>query len=289
MQKNCLEHLKKYGWCVLKNIIPNSVLDLIKDEAIFTEKRFLLEWSRQNPHINFNTTQSLPLEQLRDAWLAYGKPTMRRYPLRNLITKNFHKFVISKVFTDIAKDIFNEKEIALFGSFNLRAKIKEQAWNITKSHADWQAWEEFSDKKHCSSPNECDVFTFWTPLSIVDESSSCLRVGNYMLSVEENNFLKKKSMTIENSNIFSDIKYLDIKMSPGDLLIFNHKIIHCSNPNLSEKVIWVADWRYQKVEQPYEGKRYGFEIPNNLSNYYVEKSFFDWSKKIINSPSFYKD
>ena len=213
---------------------------------------------------------------------------MRRYPLKFLITKNFHKFVTSKIFIDIAKEIFEDSNLALFGSFNLRIKIKEQSWNKTPEHADWQAWENWSNGSINTSPNDCDVFTFWTPLNDVDQNSSCLRISNCYLTVEENNFLRKNSLSIEKSHLFPDIKYVDLKLSPKDLLIFNHKIVHCSNPNLTEEVIWVADWRYQIADKPYEGMKYGFKIPNINSQESLDNSFRNWENKIKSYSPYYK-
>jgi len=287
LKKSQLNNLNTQGWCVVKNIIPNSVLKFIKEESLATENRFLNYWSKYNPKIKFNKNELPPLDRLRDAWLIFNRPEMRRYPLKYLITRNFHKFVTSKIFVDIAKQILNQDEIALFGSFNLRVKIKEQSWNQTKAHADWQAWREFSDGDVFSSPDDFKVFTFWTPLNKVDKNSSCLRLSNYPLSIESDSFLNKNSLSIEESNFFKDINFVDVKLSPKDLLIFNHKVIHCSNPNLTESVIWVADWRYQKVGKPIQGMKYGFKIPNSLSAKSLEKSYKDWSQKISNYSSFY--
>ena len=287
LKESQLNNLNNQGWCVVKNVIPNSVQKLIIEESLSTEKRFLNDWSKNNPQIKFDVNEFSPLNRLRHAWLIFNRPSMRRYPHKYLITRNFHKFVSSKIFVDIAKQILNQDEIALFGSFNLRVKIKEQSWNQTKAHADWQAWRVFSDGHILSLPDDFKVFTFWTPLNQVDKNSSCLRLSNYQLSLESDSFLNKKSLSIEESNFFKDINFIDIKLSPKDLLIFNHKVIHCSNPNLTESVIWAADWRYQKLGEPIEGMKYGFKIPNSYSSKSLEKSFNDWSQKISNYTSFY--
>ena len=100
-------------------------------------------------------------------------------------------------------------------------------------------------------------------------------------SVEKYNRITAKPL------IGKDINFIDIKLFPKDLLIFNHKVIHCSNPNLTESVIWVADWRYQKLGKPIEGMKFGFKIPNSFSPKSLEESFNDWSQKIVNYSSSY--
>ena len=88
-----IDNLKNYGWCLVENTIPPCVLKLIEEEAITTENRFLKMWSEKKPHIKFNLDHP-PLSRLRNAWIHFEKPEMRRYPLKFLITQNFHKFVI---------------------------------------------------------------------------------------------------------------------------------------------------------------------------------------------------
>ena len=102
-------------------------------------------------------------------------------------------------------------------------------------------------------------YHFLTPLNSVDKNSSCLRLSNYELSMESDSFLNDNSLSIEESNFFKDINFFDIKLLLKDLLILNHKVVHCSNPNLTESVIWAA-LALPPTRKPIEGMKFGFKI-----------------------------
>jgi len=244
--KEIENNLKTKGWHLFEGIVPANVMEFLIKECEAMESRFIKDWHKNKPSVKFDVTKFPPMQRLRPAWLAFEQPQMRRMPFRNLITENFHKFVTNKIFTDIARQLLSTKDIALFGGYNLRPKIKEQSWNVTPPHADFQAWRETSENNVLTSPSEAMVLTFWTPLCKVNKNKSCLRISEYKLSLSDQQYLIKEGISIEESSIMGNLNFTDIEMSPTDLLIFDHQVVHCSNPNNSDEVVWVMDWRYQK-------------------------------------------
>ena len=128
------------------------------------------------------------------------------------------------------------KKSELHHIIRFRTVIRSQDFSHSRPHQDAALWPERSNHINCWLPL-CDVGDKLAPLMIVPGSSSTIYPHI------ENEY---KQMEVDS---FDQMGFSPIAIKPrfGELVLFSPRVIHFSGPNLTNRVRWSLDFRFQDL------------------------------------------
>jgi phytanoyl-CoA hydroxylase len=217
------------------------------------------------------------------AWSAAGRPHFRRSPNHFLINGPMYAFIREQTFLQLAEAVIGTPELSMHGIFNARPQLPEHADTMTPWHQDSQYWDlDYGPESDAARTTH--VVTMWMPLQDVDETSGTLQVmsrqdtGDVVFAPEAHDYERTGFLRIAPADVARHTA-LPMRMSPGDILLFNQRTPHGAARNRSDHVRWSVDIRYEATATAtVVGQKYGF-VAQSPSDPATETSLAEWLTK----------
>ena len=161
----------------------------------------------------------------------------------NIIRELFY----NKQFYKLAQLFLNtDEELTLFQEYSIRSVVPQSfSKNITGWHQD------ASDKNP-----DLKMVIFWAPILNPDAGGLKLIPGSHKLGAAEHSdappFYHIKNSILE--KMLNEEVSLHLEL--GDCVMFHHHMFHTARDNLSNKIRWSIDFRFQTFTQ-YQERRVG--------------------------------
>jgi hypothetical protein len=160
-----------------------------------------------------------------------------------------HQLATSRVFIEIAKGLM---ETDLLISNGIMAVRIDQP-NEDKFLFDWHQDYPFIQ-------DSLDGVVFWMSLHDVDETNGWLRIipGSHkrgllplrITDMDNTQGNRAHSMKIDDLSVVDEMPHLNVPLKKGDALVFNTLLLHCSQPNRSDRARWTIQVRYGNFRHP---------------------------------------
>ncbi len=233
------------GYVVFKNALNADLLNKLNQQCEQLTDLYMEKYS------NIVSCSSRSLRETKDFKLLDFFNNNRNYcPRAN--RKDIDLDVIKKLFFEarfynFAKKVLNSEDgLVLFQEYSIRSVVPHSfSENITGWHQD------ASDKNP-----DLEMVIFWAPISGAETGGLKIIPKSHRLGAVEHSdtppFYHVKNAILDN--------YLDgeisLDLEPGDCVMFHHHMFHTARANLSNKIRWSIDFRYQTLSQ-FERKRVG--------------------------------
>ena len=245
-----ITHYRERGWLHARGIVPANALQLARVALERWTDQTIQSWVDQGllldalPGVDFD-------QRLVEAWNAAGRPRYSRSPRRDIVCQEIFEFLAYPALVDIAQDLLGTPEISVNGIFNARPKLPDQLWTDTPWRQDAQYYREAAD---------IHIVSMWMPLVRVTEKNSCLQVAERLQNGKLfDNFQDETGFIGLSLEDRANLQGISVEMDPGDVLCFPQKTPHHALPNMSERVRWSMDIRFEAAAGASEiGKRQGF-------------------------------
>jgi len=267
-----LAFYRTHGYLHVPGAVPAHVLEQARGVMSRWVDQTVAQWQEKGLIQDLKPELDL-WHRLLVLWSDAGKPRYPRSPRKEIVEAATHAILSDPALLDVAEDLLGSGEITVHGVFNARPKLPDQHWTNTPWHQDAQ-YNGISPHQH--------VPTFWFPLQDVDESLSCLGVlpdynNNQLFQPyeDETGFI---GISPEDRKNF---KGVPIPMKAGDLLCFTSLTPHHAYPNLSDRVRWSLDVRYQQTDtvDPEAANANQRFVARSRSGKYKPESFEEWFAK----------
>lgn len=144
---------------------------------------------------------------------------------------------------DVAESLCGPELIAS-SVYRLRPKLPDYGPGVVPWHQDSGYFEPYCDKSL--------ILTCWVPLVDADARNGCLQVlryGHLRNEVVRHGFGPHHYLEITESDLPpGDVVTVPVKR--GGVLLMTNLTPHCSTPNMSGKIRWSMDLRYQSASLP---------------------------------------
>lgn len=128
-----------------------------------------------------------------------------------------------------------------------------------------------------------DILTCWIPFTDVTRETGCMKIipDASHLGLLEHVKDPEYGTTIR-PDLLPKLPQLDAEMKRGDLLFMSKFTPHCSQPNLSDKVRWSVDLRFQKTGTP-TGRHFWpeFVLQSKAKPDSVQNDYDEWCRRWI--------
>ncbi len=275
-------HYHEHGFVVVRNAIPPELLARAQSLIEPWVDASIASW-RRSGQIAETYEQDDFWHRYLNAWNAAGRPHFRRSPNHFLINAAMYDFIRERTFLQLAEALIGTPELSMHGIFNARPQLPDHADTMTPWHQDSQYWDldygNESDKARRSH-----VVTMWMPLQDVDAMSGTLQVmskrdtGDVVFAPEEHDYERTGFLRIPPADVARHTA-LPMRMSPGDILLFNQRTPHGAAPNMIDRIRWSVDIRYEaSAGATVVGQKYGF-VAQSLADPASETSLAAWLQK----------
>lgn len=157
----------------------------------------------------------------------------------------FHPVVLD------AAQAFLGPEIRLYPNYTVRPKLPDHAASLVLWHQDGGYTATNSPRAGEGNVDEMRMINVWSPLVPARRENGCMQFvpGTHKLGVVPH--LKKEFYLELAPEILEQYEpqAIDIELDPGDVVLFHNLLFHRGLPNLSDKIRWSMDWRYQDARQ----------------------------------------
>lgn len=246
------------GYLVIPQAVPDTLLQQIEIPAKKWVDRLVNKWNREGLlHDKFT---SLPFDtRLYEAWKAAGKPNYNPRLTKEVVSEEIFHFITDNLFINIAKSLSRCEDLFAIKLFHFRPKLPSGLAPDGRNRYIDTPWHQ-DVQYHPYAHENPKLMVMWTPLVDVDEAKSCLQVaaGCHRSAVYEN-VKVENYCSIKQEDLAHLSNFTNVPLKRGDLLIMNAKLPHRALPNLTEKIRWSIDVRYEGLEKPEQEQRnYGF-------------------------------
>lgn len=216
----------KYGFVVLKNVIPKNKITALRKEVIKICRKKKIEDVFLPKKKIFWKKNSEKLNEIR-LYLNY----------KNKVFKKFYKY---KKFYTISQKLKNKK-VSKFSVDKVRFNIP----SLKKTFLPWHQDEITWPKKVNQNP-----ITFWVPLVEVNYKNGIelIKLKNKLSNLKEHQFGDDPKTYLRDSKLKSKFKTSRIykpKLLLGDIIAFDAFVPHRSCKNLSSKIRISIDTRFK--------------------------------------------
>ncbi len=157
----------------------------------------------------------------------------------------FHPVVLN------AAQAFLGTEIRLYPNYTARPKMPDHAASLVLWHQDGGYTATNSTRASEGNVDEMRMLNVWSPLVSARRENGCMQFvpGTHKLGVVQH--LKKEFYLELTPEVLEQYEpqAIDIELDPGDVVLFHNLLFHRGLPNLSDKIRWSLDWRYQDATQ----------------------------------------
>ncbi len=225
------------GYLLLKNVVPESMINGVRDRFAIVVDGIINELKEQNTIDDVG--ENLPFETrfldvAGEHANRFGRSWRGQIATSEIFDLHYAKPLIDAIGQLTGTDVIGHPV------FNARPKLPKQQLTVVPWHQDSGYFGTISENSL--------IPTAWIPLVPVDETNGCLQVvaGSHTLGVvshhtenREGKFLEVMDELIEESQIVT------CSMDIGDALVFNNLTLHRSLPHTTSEIIrWAIDIRY---------------------------------------------
>jgi phytanoyl-CoA hydroxylase len=275
-------HYREHGFVVLRDAIPRALLAGAQTLIEPWVEASIASWRRAGL-IDQTFADDDFWHRFLNAWSAAGQPHFRRSPNHFLINAAMYEFIRSRTFLDIAEQVLGTDELSMHGIFNARPQLPRHADTMTPWHQDSQYWDlDYGQEQ--DTQRRTHVVTMWMPLQDVDETSGTLQVmsavdtGDVIFAPQSHDYERTGFLEIAPETVARHTA-LPMRMSPGDILLFNQRTPHGAAPNTLDRIRWSVDIRFEATATAtVVGQKFGF-VAQSRRDPAAETSLDDWLKK----------
>lgn len=277
-----LKYYKENGFVIIRDLISPDLL--IKLRGGLNKIVNKLAIKLENKEKKYEHKKNLIFEKK----LAYlTRNYLNELPLLYRSELHQHEFYSlfsnPKLFSVIFKILRNNKEIRIYPNYSSRPKTGNLIHNVTW-HQDAALRSDggpssltVTQRIRCFGISS--MINCWLPLIHTNSKTGAMKfipkgfskiykhtnVGSYL-----SNFIKAPTredekglggetnsspgtyMTAMSLKIMKDLlnKHISIECDPGEIVLFNNLLVHRGGINVSEKIRWSIDWRYQDAKLP---------------------------------------
>ena len=282
-------HYREHGFVVLRSVVPAELL--ARAQALIEPwvDAAVASW-RGDGLIAEGFEDGDFWHRFLDAWNAAGRPHFRRSPNRFLINPAMYGFVRSPAFLQIAEQLIGTPDLRMHGIFNARPQLPRHEATLTPWHQDSQYWD-LDYGQETDVERKTHVVTMWMPLQDVDETTGALQVvsrqetRDAVFAPDPVDFERTGYLRILPADL-ARYTILPMRMARGDMLLFNQRTPHGAAPNLSARIRWSVDIRFEATAgATVVGQKYGF-VAQSRSDPAAETTLDEWLKKRPEFPLF---
>lgn len=242
--KKDIQHYTAHGYVRLPGVIHSSAITLGRAVMKDWAERRIRRWqdeglvSRRLGAGGFRT-------RLANAWAQIErKPRFNIATLRNeVIGPQMFRFISHPSLLGVAAALLGTHDISVNGVFLARARLPDDV-------ATGVPWHR--DGVYCPGSEKVHVVTIWVPLHDVTTRDGCLELASGL-------HLGRGRIADPTLKEAQKLRGEIVPARAQDAICFTHRTPHRSGPNLSKKVRWSIDVRYEatKTASTY-AQTYGF-------------------------------
>lgn len=275
-----LASYRDQGFAYLRGIVPDALLNDGQNLIQPWVDAMIAGW-RTDGLIDRDFGEFDFWHRFLEAWRAAGRPHFRRRPNRFLISPAMYAFVRNRLLLDIAERIIGTGELSVHGIFNARPQLPGAPITDTPWHQDSQYWVLDYGAGEPDTARTTHVMTMWIPLQPVNASDGALHVmskldtGNRIFAAHDYDYAATGYLGLSPEEI-ARYPHICEPMARGDALIFDQRVPHGAKPNLSERIRWSIDIRFEATATALPlGRKFGFVVQSR-EDPGSETSLEDW-------------
>jgi phytanoyl-CoA hydroxylase len=252
--------LREEGYVVIPKLLPTEVVDAV----IATCEQFVEDLAAsllQQNKVDSAMKQYPFAKRLAKLFEAIPDEAPRLFHEELVKNEAMGRLFFCPQLLDVVENTLGSDGVHLYPNFyvlpRMQSRDKQTRWHAGRILSGLRTQSDVEDAV-------AGMINVWTPLVPVNKQNGAMRVIPGSHKVDVISLLpqpKEKSTTANQKEAYLEVdpsimkkyehKAVDIDMSPGDILLFDQRLIHCGNPNMTDDVRWSIDWRY--VMQPKPG------------------------------------
>ncbi len=241
------------GYLLIKNffdrgILDNAFLDTLKIFSISMNNHLEIDFDRSTETEYVEKKMFEFFKKDIEAFINTGKQVQHTFNLWRIATSS----QIEDLLINLGLDFPN---LSVRPSFFFNSRFLDNTGHYWKlgSHQDWR-----------SSQGSLDSVTLWYPYVDCNKSLGALEVipGSHFNGLLEAGDVDYYSEI--KSDQINESEFVSVEMNKGDLLIFNSFLVHRSGTNVTDRVRWSSQLRYNNLNEKSFIKR-------NMPNPYIYK------------------
>jgi len=236
---------EEQGYCILKGALPGDVVEGFKRAMMRLSDECLAQSLAEGKIKNLHTDKPFETRFIHVAQECQeAAPPTFRNPLHQ---PEVFPFLLSPVLLDIA-EAFLGGEIRIYPNYMCRPKLPGDERTLIWWHQDAQ----YTASHKLGNVEELRTVNLWSPLLPAHREHGCMQFapGTHKLGLVPYH-QKGIHLEIDNDVLKPYIdKAVDVELEPGDVVLFHNMLFHQGLPNVSDRIRWSVDWRFQDATQP---------------------------------------
>lgn len=227
-----LEEYKQNGYLIVPNLIKKSKLNKVKEDALKIFEYQLQEKNLLTSNLSIEESIFKMFKLYPELVINCGKHIQYMISLQQLsLNKKLLKWI---KFLGVEFPNTATRTVLFFHNKNL---AKEEFFYKIPPHQD-----------AASMGSSNDAIVIWVPLINVYKKIGTLEI---VPNSHKDGLLTSK---VEHSfgivDKYKDEDFVSLEMEKGDVLFFNSYLVHRSGNNISNKIRWAANFRYENLANP---------------------------------------
>lgn len=268
------EQFDEQGYVILKGVFASDVLEGVQAELevlVEREAEKLMAAGRVTDAFSSASFETR-LFRLYENNLDIAPTSFRReLHLPGMFGLFFHSRVLDLV------SQFLGSEVRLYPNYTVRPKFPEWEGTEVLWHQDGGYTAGLGD---AHGVRDLKMVNVWAPVVPATVHNGCMEFapGTHKLGVVPH---EKRTYYLEIApekfDQYAAKGTVAVEMEPGDVVLFHNLLFHRGLPNLSDKIRWSCDWRYQDANQPTMRKENGHLARSKKTPELVVESAADWA------------
>lgn len=244
IKRSLIKEFQENGFVVLEEALSASALDALQGECLKLTNYYIEKYQNIiTDHSTLREDHSFKLLDFFEKHANFCPRANRKNIDLNIIRRLFN----NQQFYNLAQVLLNTDErLALFQEYSIRSVVPRAfSKNIT-------GWHQDAPDKN----SDLQMVVFWAPISNPDAGGLKLIPGSHKLGAVEHSDVPP-FYHIKNTVLKKQLhKEVSLNLKLGDCVMFHHHMFHTARDNLSNKIRWSIDFRFQTLTQ-YQEKRIG--------------------------------
>jgi phytanoyl-CoA hydroxylase len=237
---------EEQGYCILKGVLPGEVVDgMIRAMMRLTDER-LATFKAEGKVTDLHEDKPFATRLIHVAKECLeAAPAAFREPLH---LPEVFPFLLNSSLLDIA-EMFLGGEVRIYPNYMCRPKMPGDERTLIWWHQDAQYT---ANHKQQGNVEDLRTVNLWSPLLPARREHGCMQFAPKTHKLGLVPYHQKGiHLEIDNDALKPYLdQAVDIEVDPGDVVIFHNMLFHQGMPNLSDRIRWSVDWRFQDATQP---------------------------------------
>lgn len=244
IERNLIKKFQEDGFVVIKEALSAKTLNTLQSECSKLTDYYIEKYQNiVTKHGPLRDDHSFKLLDYFEKNANFCPRANRKNIDLNIIRELFY----NKQFYNLAQLLLNtDEELTLFQEYSIRSVVPQ---SFNKNITGWH--QDASDKNP-----DLKMVIFWAPILNPDAGGLKLIPGSHKLGAVEHSDAPP-FYHIKNAILDKQLnKEVSLHLELGDCVMFHHHMFHTARDNLSNKIRWSIDFRFQTNTQ-YQEKRVG--------------------------------